>query len=401
MIAPIAAVCMIPLMGMMALAVDGGMLMARRRHVQASADAAGLAAAGSVYRDISGGASANYTKAQLVAQAMATSNGYSASIQFNQPPTLGSYAGKAGYIEVIITYSQPRYFGAIFGSGAVAVEGRAVADVTSAAYSPAAILVLGPSGSTVTLSGTTKVTASGGSVVVDSTSSSSITSSGSPSITTPELDLSGNISYSGTNPNKATTTKYGQTPTPDPLANLAVPSSAGMTVQSNSAISLSGSTTRTLSPGVYNGGITMSGSSSVTLSPGEYYINGGGITMSGSSSISGSGVFIYNAGSGGISLSGTGAVSLSPMTSGTYAGLTVFQNRSSTAGATLSGGSNIDLSGTFYFPSAAVTMSGSSGTAVMGAQVISKSITFSGSSGVDVNYSANSVARKSSITIVE
>ena len=187
-----------------------------------------------------------------------------------------------------------------------------------------------------------------------------------PSITTPELDLSGNISYSGTNPNKATTTNFSQAPTPDPLANLATPTTTGLTVQSNSAVSLSGSTTRTLNPGVYKGGITLSGSSSVTLNPGVYYINGGGITLSGPSGISGSGVFIYNTGGGAISLSGTGAISLSPMTSGTYAGLTIFQDRSSAVGATLSGGSNINLTGTYYFPSAPLTMSGSSSVAASG-----------------------------------
>ena len=51
-----------------------------------------------------------------------------------------------------------------------------------------------------------------------------------------------------------------------------------MTTQSSSKITLSGSATRTLSPGVYTGGIALSGSSSLTLNPGIYYINGGGIS---------------------------------------------------------------------------------------------------------------------------
>ncbi len=139
----------------------------------------------------------------------------------------------------------------------------------------------------------------------------------------------------------------------------------------------------------------------MTLSPGAYYINGGGINLSGPTSISGSGVFIYNTGGGAINLSGTGTIALSPMTSGTYAGLTVFQDRSSTVGANLSGGTNMNLSGTYYFPSAALTMSGSSGVAVMGSQMISKTLTFSGSAGVDVKYSAGSVARKGSLALVE
>ena len=77
--------------------------------------------------------------------------------------------------------------------------------------------MLDPSGTAVTLSGTTSVTATNGNIIVDSTSASSILSSGSPSITAPVLDLSGNIAYSGSNPDKATVTNYGQTSTPDPL----------------------------------------------------------------------------------------------------------------------------------------------------------------------------------------
>ena len=65
------------------------------------------------------------------------------------------------------------------------------------------------------------MTAQNGSVIVDSTSSTSILSSGAPSITTPELDLSGGVTFSGTNPNKATLTKTGQASTPDPLASIA------------------------------------------------------------------------------------------------------------------------------------------------------------------------------------
>ena len=150
----------------------------------------------------------------------------------------------------------------------MSVTASAVARGTIIPYSKAAILVLATSGTSVTLSGTTQVTAANGSVVVDSTSSSSILSSGSPSITTPELDLSGSIRYSGTNPNKATVTKTGQASTADPLASVSAPSSSGMTVQSSSTSRLSGGTT-TLNPGVYTGGIALSGSASGHLNPGS------------------------------------------------------------------------------------------------------------------------------------
>jgi hypothetical protein len=173
-----------------------------------------------------------------------------------------------------------------------------------------------------------------------------------------------------------------------------------MTVQSSSAINLSGTTSRTLSPGVYDGGITLSGSSSVTLLPGVYYVNGGGINLSGSSGITGNGVFIYNTGGGTVNLSGTGTIALNPMTSGTYQGITIFQDRSNAAGATMSGGSNINNTGTFYFPDSKLTLSGTSGAATVGAQMIAKTLGFSGTAGIKVNYD-NSVASRTSLGLVK
>jgi hypothetical protein len=282
----------------------------------------------------------------------------------------------------------------------MSVGAAAVARGTTVAYSKAAILVLATSGTSVTLSNMAQVSAVNGSIVVDSTSSSSIFSSGTPTLTTPELDLSGNILFSGSNPNRATVTKYAQASTPDPLASIPAPSSSGMTVQSSSAINLLGTQSLTLNPGVYNGGITLSGNSSLTLNPGVYYINGGGINMTGGSSISGNGVFIYNTGGGTINLSGTGNIALSPMAGGTYSGITVFQDRSNTAGAAMSGGSNMNNTGTFYFPGARLTLSGGTGVGVMGAQFIVNKLAFSGTSGINVNYN-NSVAGISSLALVQ
>ena len=370
------------LIGVTALGLDAGMLYVQRRQAQTAAEAAALAGA---YTIKNGG---TLSAAQTAAVAAGTQNGITATTsEITQPQT--------GYVSVSVTSTQPRMFSALWGAGSMSATASATArGLSDAPYSTAAVLVLNPTGTSVTLSGTTSVTAKNGSIIVDSTSSSAILSSGSPSITAPVLDLSGSITYSGTNPNKATVTNSSQPNTPDPLAGLAAPSSTGMT--NHGSINLSGSATTTLSPGVYSG-ISLSGSSSVTLSPGVYYINGGGINMSGTSSIAGNGVFIYNTGGGAINLSGTGGISLSPMTSGTYAGITLFQDRSSTAGATMSGSGNINNTGTFYFPDATLTLSGTSGVNVMGAQIIAKNLTFSGSAGIQVTF-GGSVASDASGT---
>jgi Putative Flp pilus-assembly TadE/G-like len=375
------------IIGVTAVGLDGGLLFLQRRQAQSIADSAALAGAYAMY----GGS--NFSTAQSAATTIGTQNGVTISnSQVTQP--------QAGYVAVSVTVTKPRCFSALWGAGNMSATATAVARGKTSAYSTAAILVLDPTGTAITLSGLTQVTAKNGSIIVDSTSTTSVLSSGAPSITTPELDLSGGLTFSGTNPNKATITKTGQTSTPDPLASIAAPSSSGMTVQSNSAINLLSSMTRTISPGVYNGGFNLSGSSSITMNPGIYYINGGGINLSGSSGISGNGVFIYNTGGGAINLSGTGTIALNPMTSGTYQGITVFQDRSSSVGATMSGGANINNTGTFYFPGSKLTLSGTSGVAAMGAQIIAKDLTFSGSSGVQVKYDS-SVAGMTSLGLIQ
>jgi len=388
-VAAITALLMPVVVGVMAVTLDGGLLYLQRRQAQSISDAAALAGAYAIYNG------SNFSTAQSAAIAIAAQNGITiTSGSVTQPQT--------GNVAVSVTSTNPRFFSAIWGSGSMSATASAVAQGgAGAAYSTAAILTLNPAGPSITLSGTTSVTAVGGSIIVDSSSASSILSSGAPSITAPVLDLSGGILFSGSNPNKATVTNAGQTSTPDPLSSISAPSTSGLTVQSSSILAVSGSTSKTLNPGVYTGGISMSGSSSATLNPGVYYINGGGINLSGSSSISGNGVFIYNTGGGAINLSGTGAISLNPMNSGTYAGITIFQDRSNTAGAAMSGGSNINNTGTFYFPSATLALSGSSGVSSIGAQVIAKNLTFSGSSSIKVTYGSSVASKPSTFALIQ
>ena len=394
-VATLMALSLPVLIGVAALALDGGLLFIQRRQAQTMAEAISMAAAYQLYLN-----SSNTSGATAAATAMASNYGL-ASPTVNSPPTSGPFANKAGYVQVSVTTSSNRLFSAIWGAGTTSVSASAVAGSASAPYSTAAVLLLSSSGTAMTLSSTTSITAKNGSIIVDSTANTAVVSSGSTSITAPVLEHSGKNAYTGTNPNNATVTNTGQANTPDPLAAIAAPSSSGMTVQSNSAIALSGSSTMALSPGVYNGGIALTGSSSVTLSPGAYYINGGGISVTGLSSISGNGVFIYNTGGGAINLSGSGGVSLSPMTTGTYAGITIFQDRSSSTGATLSGSGNMNNTGTFYFPDSTLTLSGISGVNVVGAQIIANKLTVSGAAGVQVNYDTSVASTSTGVSIVQ
>ena len=99
------------------------------------------------------------------------------------------------------------------------------------------------------------------------------------------------------------------------------------------------------------------------MSAGTYIIEGGGFSVSGSANVSGSGVTIYNAGSncpssggtyGSINWSSTGTFNLSAPSSGTYAGILIFQSRDNaqTLSINVSGKSGSAITGTIYAASA-------------------------------------------------
>lgn len=101
----------IGLLGMAALAIDGGSAYIDSRRAETAASAAALTAA---LTRIEGG---NWRAAAL---ATAATNGYAndgvtSIVELNTPPLSGPHAGNAEYIEVIITSHMRTYFGSVIG----------------------------------------------------------------------------------------------------------------------------------------------------------------------------------------------------------------------------------------------------------------------------------------------
>src|SRR5262249_5419399 len=101
---------------------------------------------------------------------------------------------------------------------------------------------------------------------------------------------------------------------------------------------------------------------------------------------------------GAIRLAGSGAVTLSPPSSGTYAGLCLYQNRTSTSGVTLTGLSQYNITGGIYCAGADLTLKGTTETNVMGTQIVADSLRVTGTGTVQVG-SANGSGKD--IRIVE
>jgi hypothetical protein len=134
-------------------------------------------------------------------------------------------------------------------------------------------------------------------------------------------------------------------------------------------------------------------------------MDGGGFSFTGGGSLTGEGVMIYNdPGNGnadGVNISANGQVNLSPMTSGIYKGILLFQDRTSAVSANLTGGSNTNITGTFYFANAQLNVTGSAGYTNFGSQYVSRTLNVQGTGDLYVDWSADKTAQVRLITIVE
>ncbi len=245
-------------------------------------------------------------------------------------------------------------------------------------------------GPALSVSGSSTVTVPG-TIQVASSSSNAIVLSGNSKLTATTIGVFGGTSVSGSSSFGVTPTKDTTAPT-DPLANLPIPSATGMTT--HTAVNLGGASSLTIAPGIYPS-INVSGSGKLTLQPGIYVITGGGFSVSGAGVVSGSGVLIYNAGSnynagsgnsfGAFAISGSGALNLTAPTSGTYAGIVIFQSRDNSHAMSLSGAAMTGIAGgTIYAPDATLTLSGSTqvgGSGQSSSTLIVNELALSGATG--------------------
>ena len=277
------------------------------------------------------------------------------------PPTATGIGPATYWVTYRAIQKVPTMFSAILGNTSSMVVARSSAAIIG---SSDCIYALSPIGTGFAISGSASVTSACG-VYVDSTNSSALTTGGSSSLSAPDYDVAGNVSvHTPLSPNP----NLGVAQMSDPLASLPVPASAPY-ICGHINYSAPNFSNPTLNPGVYCGGINV-GNNSYTLNPGTYILVGGGLsTQSTNSSMSGTGVMFYNTYNSTysyapISLAANSTVSLKAPTSGTYAGILIFEDRTAPASSdTYGGGSTAVYEGTIYAKNAAITMSGNSGIA--------------------------------------
>jgi hypothetical protein len=359
--------------GFAGLATEAGYWYHRRLELQSAADAAAYAAA----IDLRAGATqSHFTQEALTA---ATNGGFDPSagtVTVNWPPQSGTHRTNQA-IEVLVSENLPRYFSAIFSKTAVVAQTRAVTTFQTA--SNACVLALNPSAASSALfSGNSSLSLTGCSVMANSMSATAVTLQGSAKLSTDCVISVGGVQLgAGATLSVCPTAITQAPPVADPYADLPVP-------PTGPCLNGSGST---LQPGTYCGGLSLKGN--VTLNPGVYVIQGGDLQVNASANITGAGVTIYMAGSGRVSMNGNATVTLDAPTTGTYAGVLFYGDRSSSGGSdTFNGTANSRMTGALYFAKQNVQYLGNFGGANGCTQVVGDTVTWSGNTHMASNCTA-------------
>lgn len=380
----LAALSMTALMGFMALGVDVGTMFHAKRKAQTAADAGAIAAAQAKHYgfDMTAAGRAD-------AQANGFQNGADGiSVQVNNPPSGGSFAGNASYVEVIVTAPEPSYFMKVLGINSMTVSARAVA---ASEVGNQCALSLAGSGVGLKIAGTsTKVYLPGCTISVNSSDSQSVFSAGGGTLEAAAINTVGGQHGVNMTSDTVTPPATGSAPVSDPLAGSISPPTYSAASCLNDP---NPSGTQTIGP--TDGGticykkLTINGSgTTVTFNPGVYVITGA-FKLTGSANLSGLGVTFYLAPGASLSINGSGIMDLEAPTSGPYNGILFYQDPSNTSAATFNGGSNTTVEGIMYFPTADLTFGGGNASSIY-STIIAGTITFSGGTTVNDYAEINS-----------
>jgi hypothetical protein len=374
----------VALMAFLGLAIDVGYQQYVKTGMQTAADAAAVGGA----QELRTSGSTNLVSS---AKADAAANGFtdgqnSVSITVNNPPASGYSTGDATAVEVLIYQTVPTFFMQVLGFSSGTVRVRAVARVgggTNCFY------VLDPSmASALSVSGGVTVQFSCG-VQVNSTSNTAFTVTGGSHATAPYFWVAGKYTVNGGS-SITPAPIQGASVLSDPLSGLPRPAVGACTYTS---VSVGNGATTTLSPGTYCKGISLGGGATVTFNPGTYVIKGGGLTISNGAHVTGNNVTFYNSYATGyayapFTFNGGTTVTLTAPTTGSYAGILLFQDPTVVSAAvnTFSNGTTSVLTGTLYFPTTALSYSG--GATAAYTIIVADSVSFSGGTTVNSNYAS-------------
>lgn len=412
------AITMMAMMFAIGLAIDAGTLFVAKRTMQEAADSAAFAGGVVLFQDAT-----KVTEAKAAAVADATLNGFTngannATVTVNSPPTSGAFNANALYVEVIIVQQvKTALVPAEAAFNPVRARGVGGADP---GLSPYAVVLLKATGPCFTVSSSASMTIPTGSQLGGkfqaNCTGTSITTGGATSLT----DTLG-VTTAGTvdNPAKISVSPGVLTQNaatiPDPFAGFPKPTIGTIVSNSQYTVPPSACSPSTpLAPGTYIGGIQNNQNCNVYLGTGTFILKGGGFDQqasTGTITSGAGGIFMFNTHSnypgpkgagtcGGLNAGSGGGFGLTALTTGTYKGMSYYQDIACTNIISVQSSGSYAFHGTLYAPSAQILVQ-SSGTLTIDAQVVVSSIDLQSSASVTVNYHLDQAAQSGLPTLVE
>lgn len=367
----ITAVCMVALLGFLALAVDVGVLFHTRWELQTAADAAATAAAVEyVYNGNSRSGAITAGTNAATANNVNDGNTMTPSVTVNANPISPAAhkvcSGTTCFFEAVVSKPNPTFFYRAFfslwsgsSSSGFTVSARAVAGTTGNATG--CIYLTDAAGTAFTANGKYQINASGCGLYVNSTSSSAMTGKGSSgSIDVASVSAVGSTSGYTANFASGTTMTSDVLPEAIPFTGINPPSPTGCVAPSG------GKLTSSTGPGCYSGAVTIGGG--ITLSAGTYIFTGD-VTINGS--VSGTGV-AFDITTGALTVKpGSATINLTPPTSGTFNGVSIYMPATNSNTIGLQAGSATGtIAGFIVAPGATFTMQDNGGSMTIGGLVV-------------------------------
>lgn len=368
--AVIVALLLVPLIGLLGVAIDVGMLYQERRTAQLAADAAALAGAREIYtREL------DPVRVEDAARNEATQNGVTDGVSGASVAVTVDMSARR--VEVGITRDVPTLFAGIFGRSIVGVQARSVAGMSAASSTCVQVLNRTDDGA-ITVDGGGRLAAQCGIVVASPGTSAIQINAGS--LSAPSILVNGRANAVIANLQELSPRTVD--PFPEPPAPDIPPLGCSAAATDTTVVSADS----TLSCGVYDGGIRIQTGAVARLENGVYVLRGGGLIIEGTGRIEllspgpGNGVVIvYATGLDSVPspssfhFSNDATVRLRAMESGPLRGIVFYQPRSlSSQPAARFSGSTFDVQGTFYLPRASVEFANPGPAKVVGSMIVDK-----------------------------
>ena len=369
------AISAVPLLAVVAVAVEYGRSTNTHAKLQKATDNATLAAAGALLESES-------------ARTLVAHNFLSSYDNFitKDKPIVESVVFTDDKITVKTRLALSTAFGGMFG-----VTHTDIAATATAIARPAEAICLLALNKTapnaISFQGTTVLDAPDCVVHSNSSSASSLYADGSSSAVAKEFCSAGGYSGSSFSPTPNTDCKV----LDDPYAGLPKPADLTCDFRLGAINS-----NRTLNPGVYCGGLNIK--AKVTFTPGTYVIKDGTLNIQAGGNAVGDDVAFYFTGSNtGITIRGGASAALKAPATGDYAGLLFAQDPMSNKGNDknqIQGGGSLEFTGTLYFPTQTIAVGGNGSVAGYSPQftMIADKFTFKGNGTVSLsvdNVAAN------------